>query len=45
MFRAADRTHILQLTLPDAQVLRKDGTQLAIAAESGVYGRALSLSS
>jgi hypothetical protein len=45
MSSAADRTDLLQLTLRNAQVLLKDGTQLTIAAESGIYGRALSLSS
>jgi hypothetical protein len=39
---ARQRGWILQLTLSDAQVLRKEGTQLSIFAESGIYGRALS---
>jgi lipopolysaccharide export system protein LptC len=39
MYSAPDRTDLLLLTRPDAQVLLKDGSKLSIGAESGTYDR------
>lgn len=40
VYSVPDRTDLLLLTRPDAQVTLRDGTKLSIAAESGTYDRA-----